>query len=236
LALSISNSGNIELRSNPLREARAQANASLSVLHRSVEKKRDLAPRSMPGDLDLTVYSLRKWCRLALKGNPSVQLLLYTPEVLTQTALGKELRSLAPAFASKRVGKAYLGYMNEQRARLVGERGQKDVKREELVKKYGFDTKYAYHMLRLGFQGIEFMCTGELELPITEREYLKDVRTGVYTLDNVKLVAEGLTADLELAIMESQLPDEPNTAHVNEWLFIAYQYHWRGQGLTPAIL
>src|SRR4051812_15839533 len=27
---------------------------------------------SEPGDLDLTIYSLRKWIRLALKGNPTV--------------------------------------------------------------------------------------------------------------------------------------------------------------------
>jgi len=34
--------------------------------------------RSGPGDLDVTVYSLRKWTRLALAGNPTVLIpLLY---------------------------------------------------------------------------------------------------------------------------------------------------------------
>src|SRR3712207_2898819 len=32
---------------------------------------------SGPGDLDLVVYGLRKYCRLALKGSPTVLLLLY---------------------------------------------------------------------------------------------------------------------------------------------------------------
>ena len=36
--------------------------------------------RSGPGDIDRTVYSLRKWCRLALSGNPTVMLLLHTPD------------------------------------------------------------------------------------------------------------------------------------------------------------
>src|SRR5690606_12928438 len=36
--------------------------------------------RSGPGDLDLTVYSLRKWMRLALDGNPTVLLPLFVPE------------------------------------------------------------------------------------------------------------------------------------------------------------
>ena len=35
--------------------------------------------RSGPGDIDRTVYSLRKWCRLALAGNPTVMLLLHVP-------------------------------------------------------------------------------------------------------------------------------------------------------------
>jgi len=36
--------------------------------------------RSTAGDLDLTIYSLRKWIRLALKGNPTILLLLFTPD------------------------------------------------------------------------------------------------------------------------------------------------------------
>jgi hypothetical protein len=36
--------------------------------------------RSTAGDLDLTIDSLRKWTRLALKGNPTILLLLFTPD------------------------------------------------------------------------------------------------------------------------------------------------------------
>lgn len=35
--------------------------------------------RSGPGDLDLIVYSLRKWLRLALAGNPTILLPLFVP-------------------------------------------------------------------------------------------------------------------------------------------------------------
>jgi hypothetical protein len=37
--------------------------------------------KSLPGDLDLTVYSLRKYLRLAVKGNPTGLLLLYVLSV-----------------------------------------------------------------------------------------------------------------------------------------------------------
>ena len=32
------------------------------------------------GDLDVVIYSARKWARLALSGNPSVLLLLFVPD------------------------------------------------------------------------------------------------------------------------------------------------------------
>lgn len=48
-----------------------------------------LANRSGAGDLDVIVYSARKWCRLALSGNPTVLLVLFVPdeEVVFRTML-----------------------------------------------------------------------------------------------------------------------------------------------------
>src|SRR5438093_6447071 len=53
---------------------------------------------SGPRDLDLTIYSLRKWVRLALAGNPTVFLLLFAPasECVVRTPEGVELQQLAP--------------------------------------------------------------------------------------------------------------------------------------------
>ena len=55
--------------------------------------------RSSAGDLDLVIYSFRKWIRLALKGNPTILLLLFTPDeqLVTCDELGVELRALVPA-------------------------------------------------------------------------------------------------------------------------------------------
>jgi hypothetical protein len=44
-----------------------------------VERTQPEGSRSGPGDLDLVAYSLRKWLRLALAGNPTVLLLLFSP-------------------------------------------------------------------------------------------------------------------------------------------------------------
>src|SRR5919112_6755770 len=53
---------------------------------------------SGPGDLDLTVYGLRKYARLALKGSPTALLPLFVTgeHQLVTTPAGEELRTLAP--------------------------------------------------------------------------------------------------------------------------------------------
>jgi hypothetical protein len=50
---------------------------------------------SGPGDLDLTIYGLRKYCRMALKGSPTVLLLLFIDgeHVLQRDPLGQELQA-----------------------------------------------------------------------------------------------------------------------------------------------
>ena len=66
---------------------------------------------SDPGDLDLMIYGLRKFCRLALKGSPTVLLLFFVEgeHGLACTPEGERLRQLAPAFLSQRTGRAFLG-------------------------------------------------------------------------------------------------------------------------------
>lgn len=186
--------------------------------------------RSQPGDLDLTVYSARKWCSLALKGNPSVLLPLFVePKFIEiESVEGYELREMAWAFASKRAGAAFLGYMQQQRQRLSGERGQKNVKRPELVEAHGYDTKYAAHILRLGYQGIEYMNTGRLTLPMPpeQRDFILAVRTGGVDYNEAMTRAGEVEIELKEAIDATPLPDAPEYDLVNGWLIDRYQRWW----------
>src|SRR5690348_3344465 len=45
--------------------------------HTAWDKPGGLANRSGAGDLDVVIYSARKWCQLALAGNPTVLLVLF---------------------------------------------------------------------------------------------------------------------------------------------------------------
>lgn len=187
-------------------------------------------PTSGHGDLDLTVYSLRKWIRLALRGNPTVLLPLFAPEqeLVAITPLGRELRELAPAIISRVAAKSFLGYSVAQRERLVGLRGEARASRR--VNAAGYDGKFAMHMLRLGFQGIELLETGRITLPVPEPEltFLRQVRTGEAELDGVLARAE--RNERRLLELETAAPcaAEPDFSAVDEWLVSAYTRFWRG--------
>src|SRR5437868_3844965 len=126
--------------------------------------------RSGHGDLDLTVYSLRKWMRLAVSGNPTVLLPLFVPadEIVSITATGQSLRANADMILSRQAGHRFLGYLRTQRDRMLDHPNGKHTNRPELITLYGFDTKFAGHMIRLGLQGIELLETGTITLPMPE--------------------------------------------------------------------
>jgi predicted nucleotidyltransferase len=179
--------------------------------------------RSGPGDLDLVVYSLAKWAKLALAGNPTILTLLFVPEMqLTiATPLGMELRKLRPHFVSDAIFGPYLGYMRQQRHRLTNK--VKMPSRPELVARYGFDTKYAGHLLRLGYQGLELATTGQLSLPMREpeRQHIVDVRTGKFTEAQVLEEATDLENKL-IALRDARPLPPPNRLAVEIFVFDAY--------------
>ncbi len=185
--------------------------------------------RSGPGDLDLIVFSLRKWMKLALGGNPSVLLPLFTPDDTCPvlSALGAQLRASADRIVSKRAGYQFLGYLGNQRESMLGIRKPK-VNRPELVDKYGYDTKYASHAVRLGYQGIELMLTGALTLPMKthQRGLIRTVKTGGFAQDETLNLISSLAKGLEGAITASVLPESPDYEWADEFLIRAYTETW----------
>jgi uncharacterized protein len=195
-----------------------------------VERTQPEGVRSGPGDLDLVAYSLRKYVRLALKGHPTILLLLFLPDELVhvETELGRKLRALRPALVSAQAGRGYLGYLRGQKERLLGARGQKRVNRPELVDAHGFDTKYAMHAARLGYQGLELVQTGVLTLPMREpeRSRVMAIRTGDSTFAEAIAEIDEVERQLAAALASSPLPAEPDRATVDAFLVDAYRRAW----------
>ena len=102
---------------------------------------------------DSTLHEAAKWCRLALRGNPTVTELVWLPDELyeVRTPLGDELIGIRTTLLSaKRVRDAYLGYATQQFRKLESRDGDHRT------------AKHARHLKRLCHQGLELYTSGRL--------------------------------------------------------------------------
>jgi uncharacterized protein len=188
-----------------------------------------LANRSGAGDLDVVIYSARKWARLALSGNPTVLLILFVPdeEVMYRNKVGVELVQNAHRFVSRQAADRFLGYLTAQKNAMVGGAGG-HTNRPELVAVHGYDTKFAMHALRLGFQGVELLTTGRITLPVPgpDGAYLRSIRRGEVSLTEVLAAIADAEAALTRLRDSSALPAQPDHHWVDEWLHRSYLHQW----------
>lgn len=191
--------------------------------------------RSGPGDTDRTLHSLRRFLRLAASGNPSILMSFWAP-VLYSTHEGEELRGLAGAFIGRHVVPRYRGYMQSQAMRLLGTRGgghgrRGGGQREELIAAHGYDTKYAMHCARLGFQCIELLTTGELQLPIQGEpaDWLRAVRRGDVVFDEWWDRCLALDGKLEQLAGDESFPAGPDRKRIEAWSVSTHLNAWRSE-------
>lgn len=215
----------------------------------SDQRKSGQEPPSEPGDTDLVIYSVQKYLRLALGGNPSILVLLYSPKRHREFEIhpyesdwdewAESFIGLADKLASKQAGVKFLGYLRAQKERMLGTRGQMRVTRQELLDVYGYDTKYAMQALRLGYQGIEFMNEGKLTLPLhpSIAEELKQVRIGAWHFSHIISWIDELEEQLKRAIDNTTLPRHPDHKAVDKWLVKTHLefFQWRQEQRNQAI-
>jgi hypothetical protein len=188
--------------------------------------------RSGHGDTDLVLYSLRKYLRLAIKGNPTVMLPLFAPEesLVIVTPLGEELRGLRTEFMSRLAVERFLGYMRSQHERMLGQSKRNVPNRPELVEKYGWDVKYGSHALRLAYQGFEIASTGSLSLPLPDRERGRVLAVKRGEVDREEVSAEiSRLEDAVRALLDenrSPLPPTADLDRISAWAIDAQRRHW----------
>jgi hypothetical protein len=96
-----------------------------------VERTKPDGVRSEAGDVDRSMYGLRKFLSLALKGNPTMLLPFFVPPEFVRFIddTGRELQALYPSIVSRECIGPFRGYMKQQHERLLGLRGQRNIPR-----------------------------------------------------------------------------------------------------------
>jgi hypothetical protein len=170
-------------------------------------------------DPDTTHHEARKYCALALGGNPTVSELMWLDGYEIQTDLGAELVAIRGAFLSaKRVRDAYCGYAASQLHRLVDTgRFQSKMRKRE--------SKHGRHMLRLLDQGLALYRTGQLPVRVDDPQRYIDF--GERCAGNPDAARPALAeAEAAFDAARSPLPDQPDEAAVEAWLRRVRAAYW----------
>jgi len=175
------------------------------------------------GQYDRIYYEIRKFFHLLLKGNPNVVCMLWLrdSDYLLRSEWGNMLIANRNLFVSKLAFKSFAGYANAQMRKMehFSFNGYMGKKRKELVQRFSFDIKNASHLIRLLHMCIDFLKTGEYIVYRPEREKLIDIKTGKWTLEQVKREAEVLFRQAEQEYEKCSLPAKPQFVKAEELLF-----------------
>lgn len=176
-------------------------------------------------DQDDTVeYEIRKAFHLLAANNPNIIGFLWNkPEHFTEVSeAGKLLLENRTIFFSRRkIRDGFAGYAHAQLTKLTNGayKGYMGDRRKAVVDKYGYDTKNAATLIRLLNQGIELLETGELQtFRTTDRDFLLDIKTGKYTLNEIQEFADKRFKGLDKAYEGSKIPLDNNRADIEELL------------------
>ncbi len=182
--------------------------------------------RNGPHDVDVTLYSLRKWAGLACKGNPTALHFLFANDEIDSPAWSKVV-ARKNVFLARSCVKQFLGFADDQLQRMTGAKGRgKKGTRLEIELKYGYDVKAAMHTLRLLYECEELVSTGSLTFPRPEREFLIRVRTGEFSMDQVLQMANQLFAECKEVEQSSALPEVVDSDGVSSLLASCYREFW----------
>ena len=175
--------------------------------------------KSQQDDIEITVYPVRKYLSLAMDGNPNVIPLMWTSNITYKDRYN--LRSLRTEFITKKLAYAHLGFANNMLMRLEGTKAPR-VNREELVDEHGYDTKSAYHAVRVLTQALELAVDQYMPMPMRPHnvDKIMRIRSGEAPVEEVKYEIKRISEVLKSASVD--LPETTDVDTVNQWLFELY--------------
>jgi uncharacterized protein len=184
--------------------------------------------RNGPDDVDLTLYSLRRWAQLAAKGNATALHFLFADATAASSDLWQLVQAQRALFLSKQSAEQFLGFAGNQLQRITGERGRGSKgHRPEYESVFGYDSKAAMHCLRLYLECIELMKFGTITLPRPERDYLIEARSGAWPLERFLHEAERLRIEADDSATKSILPERVDLTAISDLIAKVYLAAWK---------
>lgn len=176
---------------------------------------------------DFGVYSIVKYFQLCMENNPNMLDSMFTPIncVIHCTKVGNMVRDNRKLFLHKGVFHKMKGYAYSQLHKMHS----KDPigKRKELRELHGFDTKFAYHVVRLLSECEQILMEGDLDLQEKgRREHMKAIRRGEVSEKDIREWFAVKERELEKLYHESKLQYAPDEAKIKALLIQCLEEHY----------
>lgn len=175
---------------------------------------------------DIEISSITKMFTLLAQNNPNSLDVLYVPQrcILFQTPLGELLRMNRKLFLHKGSYYKHKGYAFSQLSKIQS-RDYANSKRKESIEKWGYDLKHAYHLVRLLSNAEQILMEGDLDLE-KDREMLKSIRRGEWTLDEIKDFFNRKEKQLDNLYLTSTLQHSADEGKLKNLLFDILEQHF----------
>jgi predicted nucleotidyltransferase len=182
--------------------------------------------RTSTKEYDLNIFNIVKFFKLAADGNPNIIDTLYTPAhcLLHCTQIGEIIRDNRSMFLTRKTWHTFKGYAYSQLSKLRHKNPQNNA-RAESVQKYGYDLKYAYHLVRLLGEAEQIATTQHIDLTL-DAERLKAIRAGQWTVEDVERYFTEKEHTLEQAFDRSPLPYQPDLDKIRQVLVDCLTIHY----------
>ena len=174
---------------------------------------------------DVQIFNIVKFFELCRENNPNMIDSLFTPEncVVHCTAIGRIVRDNRRLFLSKEVWKKFRGYAHAQLKKMNDKNPIGG--RLEIIEKFGYDVKFAYHVIRLFDEAEQILLEGELDLQ-RAREPMKAIRRGDWKTQEVRDWAMEKEKALEVAYVTCKLPEQPPVEPLRQLLLQCLEEHY----------
>jgi predicted nucleotidyltransferase len=178
-------------------------------------------------EYDFTVFGIVKYFQLCMENNPNMIDSLFVPRncVIHSTLVGEYLRENRLSFLHKGAWHKFKGYAYGQMSKIRNKNNSSNEKRALQIETYGYDLKFAYHTIRLMNEVEQILVESDLDLQ-RNREQLKSIRRGEWTLEEIEDYFTNKERVLELAYANSKLPYGPDEENIKKILLNCIEQHY----------
>lgn len=177
-------------------------------------------------EYDFSIYGICDYFKKVAECNPNMIDSLFVPRrcIFSSTYIGEMVRERRKIFLHKGSWHKFRGYAFAQMSKIRG-KNSTNPKRAVTIEKYGYDTKFAVHVVRLLLEIQEIMSTGDLHLDLNS-SILKTVRAGEWSLEHLSAWFEDQERALETIYASSTLPNGPDISLVRKLLLECLEQHY----------